>query len=105
LRRLRAADYRSIHREKEKQMETIPKGRLRSIGIQNDISLTIRPSSIIIPFAAYGSFAVAAAVIIYLFLQLDHHRIVTKIQYDGCDGLCALGRWSFGTVSAGPIGV
>jgi hypothetical protein len=85
-------------------METIPKARLRSIGIQNDISLTIKPSSIMIPFAAYGSFAVGAAVIIYLFLQLDHHRIVTKIQYDGCDG-CALGSWSVGTVSAGPIGV
>jgi hypothetical protein len=40
----------------------IPKGRLRSIGIQNEISLTIKPSS-------YGSIAVAAAVIIYLFLQ------------------------------------
>jgi hypothetical protein len=69
-------------------METIPKERLRRIGIQSDISLTIKPSSI----AAYGSIAVAAAVIIYLFLQMDHHRIVTKIQYDGCDGRCALGQ-------------
>jgi hypothetical protein len=47
-------------------METIPKERLRRIGIQDDISLTIKPRSI----AAYGSIAVAAAVIIYLFLQI-----------------------------------
>jgi hypothetical protein len=52
LRRLRAVDYRSIQREK------------RRIGIQNDISLTIKPSSIIIE--AYGSLAAAAAVIISL---------------------------------------
>jgi hypothetical protein len=44
-------------------METIPKERLHRIGIQNDISLTIKPSS-------YGFIAVAAAVIIYLFLQV-----------------------------------
>jgi len=74
-------------------METIPKERLRRIGIQSDISLTIKPSSIIIPFAAYGFIAVGAAVIIYLFLQLNHHGIVTKIQYNECDG-CALGSWS-----------
>ena len=51
LRRQRAVDYRSIYREKEKQLETIPKKRLRRIGIRNDISLTIKPSSIIIPIA------------------------------------------------------
>ena len=51
LRRQRAVDYRSIYRENEKQMETIPKKRLRRIGIRNDISLTIKPSSIIIPIA------------------------------------------------------
>jgi hypothetical protein len=88
-------DYRSILREKEKQMETIPKERLRSIGIQNDISLTIKPSSIIIPIAAYGFIAVGAAVIIYLFFQLDHHGIVTKIQYNGCEGGA---RWAAGAV-------
>jgi hypothetical protein len=44
-------------------METIPKERLQRIGIQNDIYLTIKPSS-------YGSIAVAAAVIIYLCLQM-----------------------------------
>ncbi len=75
-------------------METIPKERLRRIGIQNDISVTIKPSSIIIPFATYGFIAVGAAVIIYLFLQLNHHGIVTKIQYNGCDGRCSLGSWS-----------
>ncbi|MDQ6868731.1 MAG: hypothetical protein M3178_10110 [Pseudomonadota bacterium] len=75
-------------------METIPKERLQRIGIQDDISVTIKRSSIIIPFAAYGSIAVAAAVIIYLFLQMDHHGIVTKIQYNGCGGQCALGSWS-----------
>jgi hypothetical protein len=51
LRRQRAVDYGSIYRENEKQMETIPKKRLRRIGIRNDISLTIKPSSIIIPIA------------------------------------------------------
>jgi hypothetical protein len=76
-------------------METIPKERLRRIGIQNDISLTIKPSSIIIPIAAYGFIAVGAAVIIYLFLQLDHHGIVTKIQYNGCEGGA---RWAAGAV-------
>ena len=70
LRRQRAVDYRSIYREKEKQMETIPKKRLRRIGIRNDISLTIKPSSIIIPIAAYGSLAASAAVIICLSIQM-----------------------------------
>ena len=51
-------------------METIPKERLRRIGIQNDISLTIKPSSIVIPIAAYGSLAAFAAVIICLSLQM-----------------------------------
>jgi hypothetical protein len=68
-------------------METIPKERLRRIGIKDDISLTIKSSSI----AAYGFIAVAAAVIIYLFFQIGHHSIVTKIQYNGCDGRCVLG--------------
>jgi len=81
-------------------METIPKERLHRIGIQNDISVTIKPSSIIIPFAAYGFIAVGAAVIIYLFLQLNHHGIVTKVQYNGCDG-CALGQLERGALSAG----
>jgi hypothetical protein len=85
----------SINLERKgKQMETIPKERLQRIGIQGDIYVTIKPSSIIIPFAAYGSIAVAAAVIIYLFLHMDHHGIVTKIQYNGCGGQCALGSWS-----------
>jgi len=64
-------------------METIPRGRLRRIGIQDDISVTIKPNSIMIPFAAYGSIVVAAAVIIYLFLHMNHYGIVTKIQYNG----------------------
>ena len=64
-------------------METIPRERLRKIGIQDDISVTIKPSSIMIPFAAYGFIVVAAAVIIYLFLQMNHYGIVTKIQYNG----------------------
>jgi hypothetical protein len=42
-------------------METIPKERLQRIGIQDDISVTIKPSNIIIRFAAYGYIAVAAA--------------------------------------------
>ena len=43
-------------------METIPKGRLHRIGIQNENPLTIHRS--------YGFIAVVAAVIIYLFLQI-----------------------------------
>jgi hypothetical protein len=64
-------------------MEIIPKERLRRIGIQDDIFVTIKPSSIIIPFAAYGSIVVAAAVIIYLFVQMNHPGIVTKFPYNG----------------------
>jgi hypothetical protein len=73
-------------------MQTITKERLHRIGIQDDVSLTIKPSSIIIPIVA-SYIVVAAAVIIYLFLQMGHHGIVSKIQYNGCDG-CALGSWS-----------
>jgi hypothetical protein len=52
-------------------METIPKERLHRIGIQTDISITNKPSSIIIPVLV-----VAAALIIYLFLHIGHHSIV-----------------------------
>jgi|HubBroStandDraft_4_1064222.scaffolds.fasta_scaffold1226365_1 hypothetical protein len=65
-------------------METIPKERLRIIGIQDDISLAIKPNSI----AAYGSGASAAAVIMYLFLHIlrmfpDITDVLGKIGHRG----------------------
>jgi hypothetical protein len=51
-------------------MKTIPKERLRIIGIKNGISLTTKHSSIIIPIAAYGYLVASAAVIICLSVQM-----------------------------------
>jgi hypothetical protein len=51
-------------------METIPKGRLHRIGIQNENPLTIHRS--------YGFIAVVAAVIIYLFLQILRMYVLAR---------------------------
>jgi hypothetical protein len=51
-------------------METIPKGRLHRIGIQNEKPLTIHRS--------YGFIAVVAAVIIYLFLQILRMYVLAR---------------------------
>lgn len=51
-------------------METISKGRLHRIGIQNENPLTIHRS--------YGFIAVVAAVIIYLFLQILRMYVLAR---------------------------
>jgi hypothetical protein len=51
-------------------MRTIPKDRLSIIGIQDDVSITINPNSIIVQVAGYGFLAASAAVVICLSIQL-----------------------------------
>jgi hypothetical protein len=69
------ADYWSIWRGKEKQMKTIPKECLSIIGIQDDISITIKPSSIIVPIAVYDFLAASAAVYGFLAASAAGMRV------------------------------